>query len=115
MLGIGIGAALAGVLVSRVIKQSAVNATAAAFQQDLQKFTWSWPWYGTTLLAAVLIGNWTSLPVNQPVPGFIAYSLLAFTAITLLIMLVERVPEMLVFPAGLAAWAIWQWQPPLSI
>src|SRR6266702_2209381 len=44
--------------------------------------------------------------LEQPGVGFIELSLLAFTALALLIMLVERTPELLVFPVGLAAWAI---------
>lgn len=59
--------------------------------------------------------RWTSLPVEQPVAGFIGLGLLAFTAIALVIMLVERMPELLVFPAGLAAWTIWLWEPHLDL
>jgi hypothetical protein len=80
-----------------------------------RKFTWSWPWYTTSLVAALLVGAWRSLPLVQPLTGFIGYSLLVFTALALLIMLIERVPELLLFPAGLAAWAIWLWEPALAL
>src|SRR5207247_1893399 len=62
------------------------------------------------------IGFWLSLPLAQPITGSIGYSMLAFTAIALAIMLVERIPELLVFPAGLAAGTIWLWEkPPLDL
>lgn len=96
--GIGLGAGLVGLLLSRVVKLS-----------------WSWPWYGTALVAAIVTGAWASLSPNLPVTGFIGYGLLAFTVLAVLIMLVERRPEMLVFPVALAAWTIWQWQPPLDL
>ncbi len=41
--------------------------------------------------------------------------LLGYTGLALVIMLVERAPGMLVFPVGLAAWTIAEWQPPLQI
>ena len=65
---------------------------------------------------AVLIGFWTSLPLAQPETGFIGYSMLTCTVIALVIMLVERIPELVVFPAGLAAGTIWLWEtPPLDL
>jgi len=115
ILGIGIGAALIGLITGLVAKQLAGNTSLPESVQPLRQFTGSWPWYLTAFVAAVLIGAWKSLPVNQPVAGFIAYGLLAFTAVAVAIMLLERIPELLVFPAGLAAWAIWQWQPPLDL
>ncbi len=116
MLGIGVGIALVGLITGLVAKRFASNTSLAKTLQPLRQFTWSWPWYLTALVAAVLIGFWTALPVEQPVTGFIGYSMLAFTVIALLIMLVERIPELLVFPAGLAAWTIWLWEkPPLDL
>jgi len=42
--------------------------------------------------------------------------MLAFSMISIVIMLVDRIPELLVFPAGLAAGTIWLWQePPLNL
>jgi hypothetical protein len=112
---IGAGAAVAGVLVGRIIKPAPVKTAGAALMQNLRQFTWSWPWYLLVLLAALLTGARTALPVEQASGNFIAYSLLAFTAIALCIMLVERLPELLVFPVGLAAWTIWLWYPPLDV
>jgi hypothetical protein len=111
MLGIGIGAAVLGLLVGLVIKWPATRTATPAFR----KFTLSWPWYITSLVAALLVGAWRSLPLVQPLTGFIGYSLLVFTALALVIMLIERVPELLLFPAGLAAWAIWLWEPALAL
>ena len=111
LLGIGIGTAVAGLLVGQVMKRPATKTRLPIPLQTMLQFTWSWPWYVTALLAAGVTGIWTLLPVDQPFSGFIGYSLLAFTAIALVIMLLERVPELLLFPAGLAAWTIWHWQP----
>ncbi len=106
VVGIGIGMGMVGLLVGRFVKHPLVNAGESAFRGATARFTWSWPWYGTALVAALLLGSWRSLPLEQPGVGFIELSLLAFTALALLIMLVERTPELLVFPVGLAAWAI---------
>ncbi len=116
VLGIGIAMALGGLITGVVAKRFRSQTLSQQGLQALQQFTWSWPWYLTTLVAAVLIGFWTSLPVNQPITGFIGYSMLAFTAIASVIMLVERIPELLVFPAALAASTIWLWEkPPLDL
>lgn len=115
MLGIGLAMALAGLIASLLAKRFASEASSTVSIQPLYQFTWSWPWYVTALVAAVLIGSWTSLPLEQPTTGFIGYSMLAFTAIALVIMLVERIPELLVFPAILAAGTLWLWTtPPLD-
>jgi len=106
VVGIGIGMGLVGLLVGRFVKRPLVNTEALPSWAVLTRFTWSWPWYGTALVAALLLGSWNSLPLEQLGVGFIELSLLAFTILALLIMLVERTPELLVFPVGLAAWAI---------
>jgi hypothetical protein len=116
VLGIGLGIALVGLITGLVAQRFASKTSLPQTLQPLRQFTWSWPWYVTALVAAVSIGFWTSLTLEQPVTGFIGYSMLAFTAIALVIMLVERIPELLVFPAGLAAWTIWLWEkPPLDL
>jgi len=112
---IGAGAAVAGVLVGLFVRPAPMKTAAPAPLQSLRQFTWSWPWYLLVGLSALLTGGRASLPVEQASGNFIAYSLLAFTAIALIIMLVERLPELLVFPVGLAAWTIWLWYPPLDV
>lgn len=112
---IGACAAVSGILVGRTIKPSPAKTTGASPLQSLRQFTWSWPWYLLVLLAALLTGTRTLLPVEQAPSNFIAYSMLAFTGVALLIMLLERLPELLVFPVSLAAWTIWLWSPPLDI
>jgi len=115
VFGIGIAMALGG-LITGVVMRFRSTTSPQQGSQALHQFTWSWPWYLTALVAAVLISFWTSLPVDQPITGFIGYGMLAFTAMTLVIMLVERIPELLVFPAGLAASTIWLWEkPPLDL
>ncbi|HVB26078.1 MAG TPA: hypothetical protein VNG51_29330 [Ktedonobacteraceae bacterium] len=112
---IGAGAAVAGVLVGQLIKPAPVKTAGIALIENRRQFTWSWPWYLLALLAALLTGARTALPVEQASGNFIAYSLLAFTAIALGIMLLERLPELLVFPVGLATWSIWLWYPHLEV
>ncbi len=82
---IGAGAAVAGVLAGRIIKSAAEYATApvALQRESLRQFTWSWPAYLLVLMAALLSGSRAALPVEQASGNFIAYSLLAFSAVAL--------------------------------
>ena len=113
---IGAGAAAAGLLAGRIIKIAPAKAAAPVSLevQSLRQFTWSGPAYLLVGLSAVLTGARAALPVEQAPGIFTASCLLAFTLIALGVMLVERLPELLVFPAGLAAWTIWLWYPPLD-
>src|SRR6266487_4661354 len=114
--GVCIAMAFVGLITGFVSKRFISQTAISKSLQPLRQFTWSWPWYATALVAAILMGLWNSLPLEQPVTGFIGYSMLAFSIIALVIMLVERKPELLVFPAGLAAWTIWLWEkPPLDL
>src|SRR6266487_628012 len=114
--GIGLGMALLGLVIGVVTKRMISTSAISKSPEPLRQFTWSWPWYVTTLVASVSIGLWNSLSLNQPVASFIGYSILGFTIIAVVIMFVERIPELLVFPAGLAAWTIWLWEePPLDL
>ncbi len=116
LFGIGLAMALLGLVVGLVSKRMMSTSSMSKSLEPLRQFTWSWPWYLTALIAAVSIGMWTSLFLTQPVTGFIGYSMLAFTIIAIVIMIVERFPELLVFPAGLAAATIWLWEkPPLDL
>lgn len=67
------------------------------------------PLYVTAFLAALLIAFWPQSTAQQSM--VVAYSMLSFTAIALVILLIERLPELLVFPAGYAAGTIWLWYP----
>ena len=116
LFGIGLAMALLGLVVGLVSKRMMSTSSMSKSLEPLRQFTWSWPWYLTALVAAVSMGMWTSLFLTQPVTGFIGYSMLAFTIIAIVIMIVERFPELLVFPAGLAAATIWLWEkPPLDL
>jgi len=67
------------------------------------------PLYATAFLAAILIAFWPQSNAVQSMT--VAYSMLGFTAIALVILLVERKPELLLFVAGWAAGTIWLWYP----
>ncbi|MFL5626371.1 MAG: hypothetical protein ACJ788_12335, partial [Ktedonobacteraceae bacterium] len=75
------------------------------------KLTWSWPWYLTSLMAMLLTIVEQNMSGLSNAPWFMTYSLLAFTTLAIIVMLVERIPELLLLPVGLAVWTIWQWQP----
>ncbi|HXZ04730.1 MAG TPA: hypothetical protein VEH81_07840, partial [Ktedonobacteraceae bacterium] len=108
--------ALLGLAIGIVSKRMISISTTSKSLKPVRQFTWSWPWYVTAVVAAVCIGMWPSLPLQQPVIGFIGYSMLAFTIVAIVIMFNERIPELLVFPAGLAAATIWLWEnPPLDL
>ncbi len=116
VFGIGLAMALLGLTAELVPKLMMTTPVTSKSLEPLRQFTWSWPWYLTAVIAMVLIGLWASLPLNQPLAGFIGYGMLAFTVIAIVIMLVERIPELLVLPAGLAAATIWLWEePPLDL
>jgi hypothetical protein len=116
VFGIGLAMALLGLATGLISRRMIDTSPISKSLEPLRQFTWSWSWYVTAVIAAVAIGLWTSLPLKQPVTGFIGYSMLGFTIIAIVIMCVERLPELLVFPAGLAAGTIWLWQePPLDL
>lgn len=81
----------------------AVALPATAFPLALERFMWRWPWYLIAGLAAIgmslVHGNSVHLA---------SFGLLIFTLLALFIMLIERTPEALIVPAGLAALAIWR-------
>ena len=73
---------------------------------------WALPLSIVAVLAAVMTGYTGTIQHHQQV---LPWVLLGYTGLALIIMLLERAPEMLVFPLALAAWTIAEWQPPLQI
>jgi hypothetical protein len=67
------------------------------------KFAWNWSWYLSSLVAIVITASW-GYGLRDHVP-FLTI-LCTFILLSLIIMLVERVPEIVVIPLALAAWAI---------
>ncbi|HXX77643.1 MAG TPA: hypothetical protein VEI53_04070, partial [Ktedonobacteraceae bacterium] len=116
VFGIGMTMAFLGLATGIVSKRMFITPSTSRSLKPLTQFTWSWPWYVTAAVAATCMGLWPSLPLEQPVIGFIGYSMLAFTIVAIIILVVERIPELLVFPAGLSAATIWLWgNPPLDL
>ncbi len=116
LFGIGLGMVLLGLAIGLISERMISTSAISNSLEPLRQFTWSWPWYVTALIAAISIGLWNSLSLQQPFAGFIGYSMLGFTVIAMVIMFVEQMPELLVFPVGLAAWTIWLWEePPLDL
>jgi hypothetical protein len=106
--GIAIAAAIAGMLIGWLIRRPAVNNTAPMLVQWQQQFSWSWPWYITALVAAVVTGLWPYLPVvtSQPVGGFIEYALLAFAVLFYIVGVVEDRIEVLWIGSLFATWSL---------
>jgi hypothetical protein len=116
LFGFGILLALLGLIMGILTRPKISTAATSKSLETLRQFTWSWPWYVTAAVAATCLGLWPSLPLEQPVIGFIGFSMLAFTIVAAVILLVERIPELLVVPVGLAAATIWLWgSPPLDL
>jgi hypothetical protein len=66
-----------------------------------QKFAWSWSWYLSSLLAIVVTAIW-GYNSGAVLPGVLC----VFILFSLVIMLLERVPEILFVPVALSAWTI---------
>jgi hypothetical protein len=89
---IGLGCGIAGLLAGQIYKRT---ATSREYAQ---------PFYILALVAAVLTGIHG---LYDPFSLVTTYALLAFAGLMVLIMLVERLPALLLAPAGMVAWAIW--------
>lgn len=105
VLETGTGLALLGLLSWRLFPAG------QKIDQGLQRLAWSWPWYTAFLVAALVLGSWPVVSGQPLMTGLIVLGILAFTALAALGMLIERAPEFVVFPAGLAAWTIHLWLP----
>ncbi len=93
------------------------------WQQHNRRVAYVLPLYAVAVAAAVLVGLFTLLSVLSSMPVLFATGiLLAFIALTLCVLLIERVPELLVLPIGLALvtiahmpWLFWQQMAACSI
>ncbi len=110
-IGIAIDTALFGLVIGYTGKKAPGASITFVSGYNLSKLIWSWPWYLISLMAMLLTIVEQNMPGLSNAPWFMTYSLLAFTTLAIIVMLVERTPELLVLPVGLAAWTIWQWQP----
>ncbi|MEO6891639.1 MAG: hypothetical protein ABI456_18795, partial [Ktedonobacteraceae bacterium] len=105
--GVGLGAGLLGLLAGRVIQRPlGKRVPLAPTWQWFAVFSWSWPWYMVALLAALLSGLWSATAPVQPFSHFSVYALSMFAVLAVVIMLVEGIPEVVILPVALAAWAI---------
>src|SRR5436305_2037840 len=119
LAGIVMCAGCLGLLTGRIFNErlKLVENTAATTPgaSRLERFTWNWSWYVVTFVALAVTVLWSffvhSIQFNQLVLA--AFCL--FIALTLLVMLVERVPELLVVAVILAVlaiarpeWLFWQ-------
>ncbi len=109
LTGVALLSGIFGLLAGRFIKPGTGKSAEGTEIRTL--FTWSWPWYLTSLVTMIITANFSN---RAFLPHSIELSVLcSFIVLSLLIMLVERIPEMLVVPVALAAWAIAQipWNP----
>lgn len=94
---------------------AALTPVAALLAVGVRRLTgraWAVPFGIVAVLGTVMTGYTGMMQNHQLV---VPWVLLGYAALALLIMLLERVPEMLVFPAALVVWSIAIWQPPLQI
>lgn len=71
--------------------------------------------YTTAFLSALLTGVYGSISnINVPFYGAVPDAMLLYALVAFAVMLVEKRPELLVFPAGFAASAIWLWHTQLD-
>ncbi len=118
MLGAGVGLVLLGLLSGRFFRPTPVSEGATR-SDSLANFVWNWPWYVAFLFAMLVVGGWSYAFGQSLTPDMIAPVLLVFTLLATVVMLVERAPEFLIFPVGIAAWTLHLWlltfQPALAI
>ncbi|MEO7022411.1 MAG: hypothetical protein ABI234_19840 [Ktedonobacteraceae bacterium] len=118
MLGAGVGLVLLGLLSGRFFRPTPASEGATR-SDSLANFTWNWPWYIAFLFATFVLGGWSYAFGQSFAPDIIAPVLLVFTLLATVVMLVERAPEFLVFPVGMAAWTLHLWllafQPAVAI
>ena len=98
VFGIGIVAAIAGLLLGRIIKQSTSSTVTLPFMQTLTKLTWGWPWYVTALVAAIVTGVFAPLSVA-------AWTLLVFAVLFYIIGVVEEFTPCLWLAPALVTWS----------
>ena len=89
-----------------------IAASLAVGVRRLAGRVWAFPFAIVAIPGAVMTGY---IGIMQGYQSVVPWVLLGYALLALLIMLVERAPEMLMFPAALAAWSIAVWQPPLQI
>lgn len=131
--GAGIAMVLAGLLSEQLVRrallarQSAQLASFAAEQlaqpmlservltwpaplPTRASWLWHWPWYSAFLVAALVLGSWSSTTGQALETTPVVAGMFVFTLLALAVMLVRRAPELLVFPVALATWSIYLWQ-----
>lgn len=102
VLAIGLTGGVCGLLLSRAMKVTPsgvpLPASLQSFLQPFIRFTWSWPWYGIALLAAIITG------ISQP-SLTTANTLLLFAALACIIGLVEDQPGILYVAVVFVIWS----------
>ena len=114
-ISIAIGTALLGIAIGWIGEHAVGKFATPLSDYSQSKLTWNWPWYVVSLAAMLVTIAVQNTFSTGNAPGFMLYSLLAFIALAIVVMLVERIPELLLVSVGLAAWTIWQWQPHPSL
>ena len=98
----GIVSVLVGFLARRI--QPAIIEAASTMRRA--RFSWNWSWYLMTFVALVTTVVW-SYSVEALLPANLLLGvLILLTTFTLLLTLLEQVPEMLLVPVALTIWII---------
>ncbi|HCI79059.1 MAG TPA: hypothetical protein DHW02_05165, partial [Ktedonobacter sp.] len=107
--GVALLAGVLGLITNRVISLPAASSRLA-----FPSFTWSWPWYITSLITIIVAAIWSR---NMDVYGTgllsarLEYAmLLSFIALAFIVMLLERKPMIMLLITALAVWTLMRTQ-----
>lgn len=118
MLVAGVGLVLLGWQSGRFFPLTTVAERAPSSHRTAH-FTWSWPWYVAFLCASLVLGHWPYTVASAFTSDTVAPIMLTFALLATAVMLLERVPTFVIFPAGMAVWTIHLWlsasQPALTL
>jgi hypothetical protein len=102
LVGIALVTGVLGLLAGRFVKSATDDVSPFAAVQA--KFAWNWSWYLISLMAIAVAVGW-----SYSAEGFLLLGMFgALIVLTLVIMLIERAPELLIVPVALATWIISQ-------
>lgn len=108
ILGYGVGLVVLGLLSEQLFHRASLTAKGRK-RRGQTALAWSWPWYSAFLSMALVLGTGSFEVTQHPTFNPIPLGMLVFAMLALLIMLVKRAPELLIFPVGLATWTIDLW------
>ena len=104
--GVALVAGVLGLITNRLLTFPASSSPITP-----RTFVWSWPWYLTSFIAIIVAAIWSRVVVDVNGTGLLSEPLeyamlLSFIAISIVVMLAERKPILVVLITALAVWAL---------